>query len=234
MDALGYVHRLTCRHLLTIGPAVLTRPRPPPDTTCPTAPPRGAVFFGSRRRAPRRPRPTSDWQHRADSVHSCQPAPPDPVEGIGSSPAQRPGHGCHALRFRRLPCILLLALGLVGGAPRAARAILRPLDGGGNFHTYVEVMNTWRNQDRLDVVVMVEVCNGDLEFAREEGGLVARLRIEVGLVGPDGAAVSDTRQVRTPPLSAADAASRTQFQVFGLIWRTCLSGRAGSPAASST
>lgn len=78
-------------------------------------------------------------------------------------------------------------------------------------------MNTWRNQDRLDVVVMVEVCNGDLEFAREEGGLVARLRIEVGLAGYDGAAVSDTRQVRTPPLNPADAASRTQFQVFGLI-----------------
>ena len=70
-----------------------------------------------------------------------------------------------------IPILTLLTLLL----PVAAGAMLHPLDGAGNFHTYVDVVNRWVTEDRLDVLVLIEVSNGDLEFKEENGGYVGSM-----------------------------------------------------------
>ena len=113
----------------------------------------------------------------------------------------------------------LLGLCLLAAlAPAASRAAyVEPLDGHGNFHSYVDVVNRWRDDKRLDVVVLVSVANGDLATETEDGRLVSRLRVEVTLTAPDGREVTRTRHIRTQPLSAADAASRSLRQVCGVL-----------------
>jgi GWxTD domain-containing protein len=102
-------------------------------------------------------------------------------------------------------------------SPATAGAILHSLDGGGNFHTSVDVINRWVTEDRLDVLVLVETSNANLKFEEVEDGLMAKLRIEVELLGPDGTTVFRKRPVRTAVLSPAEAASPTLFQVFGVV-----------------
>jgi|GEM_PF-1223414 len=120
----------------------------------------------------------------------------------------------HALSVSLL---LVLAGGMLLTA-RPAAALLQPLDGSGNFHTYVEVVNRWVSEDRLDVLVLVEVANSNLKCEIEGGGYVGRMRIEAQLVGLDGKVISQKRHVRTPALKEYEAASTTLFQVFGLIF----------------
>jgi len=114
-------------------------------------------------------------------------------------------------RLSTLSILLLLSW------PPAAQAVLQPLDGQGNFHSYIDVVNRWRSEDRLDVLVLVEVANADIACEKEDGGYVGRLRIEVELIGPDGEVIERKRPVRTPALSADDAGSRTLHQVFGVV-----------------
>jgi GWxTD domain-containing protein len=114
--------------------------------------------------------------------------------------------------------LLLSVLTILTAAwPRAAGAVLQPLDGRGSFHSYVEVVNRWRSEERLDVLVLCEVSNADLAFREEDGQLVGRLRVEVRLTGPGGEIVQGARVIRTPGVSGADAASRTLHQVFGVL-----------------
>lgn len=101
--------------------------------------------------------------------------------------------------------------------PGAFAALMQPLDGRGNFHTYVDVVNRWRADDHLDVVALVSVVNADLTTQDEDGDLVARFRVEVTMTSPDGREVTRTRQVRTRALSRADAGSRSLRQVCGVI-----------------
>jgi GWxTD domain-containing protein len=101
--------------------------------------------------------------------------------------------------------------------PGPARAMLHPLDGAGNFHSYVDVVNRWVAEDRLDVLVLVEVANSDLNYKEEDTGFVGRIRLEVQLEGPDGQLVTQKRHIRTSTLPADEASSSTLFQVFGLI-----------------
>jgi GWxTD domain-containing protein len=96
-------------------------------------------------------------------------------------------------------------------------SLVRQMEGSGQFHTYVEVINRWVSEDRLDVLVLVEVGNTEIGFKREERGLVARLNLEVELVGPDGQTITGTNQIRTKNLPAIEAGSSTLSQVFGLI-----------------
>ncbi len=127
-------------------------------------------------------------------------------------------------RIRRSVCFypyILLSFIILASAlvPSQARAILHPLDGGGNFHSSVDVVNRWVAEDQLDVMVLIEVSNGELRFEREKHGYVGRARIEVVLESLDGQIVTRKRQIRTPALSQADAGARTQFQVFGVLLR---------------
>lgn len=119
---------------------------------------------------------------------------------------------------RRLPgSRTLLALALLLLAAPAPGALLQPLDGRGEFHSYVDVVNRWRGDDRLDVLVLVAVANGDLATRDEDGQLVARLRVDVTLTAPDGREVKRSRNLRTRPLAVRDASSRTLRQVCGVL-----------------
>jgi len=113
--------------------------------------------------------------------------------------------------YIRFLTMLLLLL------PSVAGAMLHPLDGAGNFHAYVDVVNRWVTEDRLDVLVLVEVTNGDLKCKEEKGGFVGRMRLEVQLESSDGQVITLKRHVRTSALSEVEASSTTLFQVFGLV-----------------
>lgn len=122
--------------------------------------------------------------------------------------------------FTRLFNVFLLVFPLCWALLTAgpAAAMLHPLDGSGNFHSYVDVVNTWVAEDRLDVMVLIEVANADLKFEVEDGKYVARIRLEVQLEGPDGLVITQKRHIRTPALSESDASTTTLFQVFGLVF----------------
>lgn len=109
--------------------------------------------------------------------------------------------------------ILLLACAVV--AP--ADAFMTRLDGMGAFHTSVDVINRWRSEDQLDVIVLVEVVNADIAYKTENGGLVGRLRVEVELESDDGWILEESRPLRTMPLGREQASSRTEFQIFGVL-----------------
>ncbi|MBU8870497.1 MAG: GWxTD domain-containing protein [Gemmatimonadales bacterium] len=117
--------------------------------------------------------------------------------------------------FRFFFLLTVLGVGLVPGF--AGGSLVHQLEGSGQFHSHVEVINRWRTEERLDVLVLVEVSNVDLGFQKEERGLVSRLNLEVEIVGPDGRVVQEKNQIRTVALSSTEAGSQTLSQVFGLV-----------------
>ncbi len=102
-------------------------------------------------------------------------------------------------------------------SPTVGFALVRPLEGSGEFRTSVDVVNRWRSEDRLDVMILVEAVNAELGYSEEDGGLVARLRVEVKLEGFDGQVIYEKRNVRSPALTPERAGSRTEFQIFGVL-----------------
>lgn len=116
--------------------------------------------------------------------------------------------------LRRLLVALLLAATVLAVPAVAGTG---RLDGHGAFHSSVDVVNRWRGEDRLDVIVLVEVKNADIAYKEETAGLVGRLRIEVELESQDGWVLEEKRSVRTETLSMEEAGSRTAFQIFGVL-----------------
>jgi GWxTD domain-containing protein len=112
--------------------------------------------------------------------------------------------------------LLLLFLVLATGAEAG---LVRALQGSGNFHCTVDVINRWAGDGQLDVLLLVEVANANVAYDQEENGYVARLRVEVEITGPDGEVVTEKRSFRSSPLSHQDAASTTLFHNFGLVLR---------------
>ena len=125
--------------------------------------------------------------------------------------SRRLGRSVRSHSYIRFLTMLLFLL------PSVAGAMLHPLDGAGNFHAYVDVVNRWVAEDRLDVLVLVEVSNSDLKFKEEERGFVGRMLLEVQLVSSDGQIISLKRNVRTPALPELESSSNTLNQVFGLV-----------------
>jgi GWxTD domain-containing protein len=95
--------------------------------------------------------------------------------------------------------------------------IIRPLEGQGNFHSYFDVLNRWQDNEHLDVLVLVEITNADIKYEETNGHYVGKFNFEVILEGPDGKTVTKKRHMSTARLDKVLAASRTSFQVFGLI-----------------
>jgi GWxTD domain-containing protein len=124
-----------------------------------------------------------------------------------------------ARSIRRCASLHLLvgALAAVLLSPGGARAIVRPLEARGDFAASIDIVDRWRDDATLDVVVLVEVANSDLAFDEVGGGSGARLRVEVELTSLDGEAVREVRTVQSPVLSAEDAASTTLRQRFGVV-----------------
>ncbi len=125
-----------------------------------------------------------------------------------------------AIPARALPLFAVLCaafLGLLLLPPAPADAAMGRIEGTGSFHTSVDVINRWRGEDRLDVIVLVEVVNGDLRYGETDQGLVGRMRIEVELESLDGWILRETRTLRTKAMPPDQAGSRTEFQVFGVL-----------------
>lgn len=126
-------------------------------------------------------------------------------------------HPVRARRAARFRLLLLLTL-ILGILPQSVgAALVRQMEGSGQFHSFVDVVNRWSAEDRLDVLVLVEVSNADLGFREESGKLVGRMNLEVELRGSDGRILKKSNRVRTAGLTAEEAGSRTLSQVFGLI-----------------
>ena len=125
-----------------------------------------------------------------------------------------PRRSVRATFFRYLlPLVVSVTL-----APTLASAsLVRQMEGSGQFHSFIDVVNRWTAEDRLDVLVLVEVNNVDLGYREEKNGLVGRLNLEVTLVGPDGQTVERKHQIRTAAMTAEEAGSQTLSQVFGLV-----------------
>ena len=113
--------------------------------------------------------------------------------------------------------VLLLTILSICLLPSFGYAVVRPLLGTGDFPAAVDVINRWHDEQRLNVMVLVEVVNGDIGYTEEKGGLVGRLRIEVELESLDGRVISEKRPVRTAVLDPERAGSRTEFQIFGVL-----------------
>ena len=113
--------------------------------------------------------------------------------------------------------MLLPAFAALLVAPAGVSAAVRPLQGHGNFSTSVDVVNRWRSEQQLDVLVLVEVANADLAFLELDGGLQGRMRLEASIESLDGQVISGKRPLRTALLTTAEASSPTLFQSFGLV-----------------
>jgi len=96
-------------------------------------------------------------------------------------------------------------------------ALVKTIEGKGNFPSYFEVLNRWQEDGTLDVLILIEVPNANLTYKEEERGLVGRLRVEVELTPLQGDPIFVKRPFRTASLVEAEAYSRTLNQVFGLI-----------------
>lgn len=122
------------------------------------------------------------------------------------------------LRRAARPFLLLLLASTLGLSARdACSALVRQMEGSGQFHTYIDVVNRWTAEDRLDVLVLVEVTNAELGFREEKGKWVGRVNLEVELRAPDGSTVTRTNRVRTAPMTPEEAGSTTLSQVFGVV-----------------
>jgi len=120
---------------------------------------------------------------------------------------------------RYLLLVLLLCQFLFAGVGSAFAAIVQSLQGGGNFHSYVDVVNRWQDDSHLDVLVMAEITNADLVYEKETKGYVGRMLMEVEIVSHTGEVVREKRSFHTPPLTPEEMSSTTLFQNFGVIIR---------------
>lgn len=130
---------------------------------------------------------------------------------------QGPGMAFPFVRPRGVLCPAFLSTLVMLVSAACSAAVMAPLEGRGQFPSSVEIVNRWRGEDRLDVMVLVEVSNADLRFVDGDRGLVAKLNLDVTLEGPDGQKLDKSRRVRTAPLTDVEATSRTLFQRFGLL-----------------
>ncbi|RKZ10900.1 hypothetical protein DRQ50_14140, partial [bacterium] len=91
------------------------------------------------------------------------------------------GHvmGWTSRRLHAPVCVLVTVILLSCCLFSGSQAVVRPLLGTGEFPAAVDVINRWQGEQRLDVMVLVEVVNADIGYSEEKGGLVGRLRIEV-------------------------------------------------------
>ena len=117
---------------------------------------------------------------------------------------------------RRVIRCLLFAICLLSPTIAAA-AWVAPVEGGGNFSMHVDAVNRWRDDRRLDVMVLVAVANSDLQFHEENGRLTGGVKLEVELRGPDDQVSRKKRIYRTDLAHPDDALSGTLYQVFGLV-----------------
>jgi len=129
-------------------------------------------------------------------------------------------------RKRGIVGLTLLLAVLAAASARAGW--LRPVIGGGNFYSVVDLVTFQGEDGRFDAVVLVSIDNRELSFEREAGRWEGRVAVDVRLTGAGGAAVTRETTVRLRAHSEAEVQSPTLSQVFTLSLRDIpfASGRA--------
>ncbi|MBD3220317.1 GWxTD domain-containing protein [bacterium] len=112
---------------------------------------------------------------------------------------------------------LLVAALMLSVAATARAAWLQPVEGTGYFRFTADAANLAGGDGTLDVVVMVAVANGDLEFEEETGVLQGRLRATATLRGHDGTEQSAVKSYRVTTRSRTEAESPTLHQTVLLV-----------------
>lgn len=112
--------------------------------------------------------------------------------------------------------VAISAVVLLAAAP-AAGALLRPLEGAGNFHSVVDVVNRHEEDGSVSVVLLISVANREVTFAKKKGRLTGRLQVEATLEGDDGSVVSKQTKVDLRTQNAEQAASPTVYQILPLV-----------------
>jgi GWxTD domain-containing protein len=122
---------------------------------------------------------------------------------------------------------LLMLVILLGTVQPARAAMVRPWEGSGNFHSMVDVVNRWRADGTLDVVLLISVANNELTFQVEGGSLSGELAVHALLEGRDGAVIEGERSFPVHTQNEEEATSNTLYQVFPVVLQgvTARSGR---------
>ena len=118
---------------------------------------------------------------------------------------------------RPLAGALLVVASVLAVVGTGAAAWLQPIEGDGYFRFMVDAANLADGDGSLDVVVMIAVPNGDLEFEKETGVLQGRLRATATLRGHDGAEQTAVKSYRVTTRSRTEAGSPTLHQTVLLV-----------------
>jgi len=119
-----------------------------------------------------------------------------------------------AAAFWLLPLLLLLQC-LVGSVGWAAAP--RPLEGGGNFRSLADMVNRWRDNGTLDVILMFAVANGELTYRGEHGVISAEVGVTAAVTSSAGEQITRTRTIVLQVANADEAKSSTLYQIFSVV-----------------
>ena len=111
--------------------------------------------------------------------------------------------------------LLLLVLWLAGSVGWAAAP--RPLEGGGNFHSLADVVNRWRDDGTLDVILTFAIANGELTYRGEHGVISTEVGVTAAVTSAAGERITRSRTVVLQVANADEAGSGTLYQVFILV-----------------
>ena len=134
-----------------------------------------------------------------------------------ATPAREDEGGNAARCWCNVIALVLLGLVLLIAVSDATAALVRPLEGSGNFHTVIDVYNRWRDDGKLDVVLLFAVANNEVNFVARNGHYQGLLQITAELRGPDGSVVSGEKTVTLLADHPDEVGSNTLQQVFPLI-----------------
>ncbi len=106
----------------------------------------------------------------------------------------------------------VLILGLLAAASQAA--LVRPLEGGGDFSFSVDLVERPRENGVMDLVLICSVPNAEIRFAEEWGGdMRGKISVRASL-GTGSDAVRRRIDLDLVARSRAESASQTIYQVF--------------------
>ncbi|MHB8078696.1 MAG: GWxTD domain-containing protein [Candidatus Krumholzibacteriia bacterium] len=134
-------------------------------------------------------------------------------------------------RSRRSSAGLVALLLVLAVAAPAGAALLRPLEGSGNFLSTVDVLDRPEADGSTSLILLISVANRDLTFRSVDGRFEGTLGVAAELAGYDGEGASLETTVALRCDDEEMARSATTYQILPLVLRGV---RAGSGRLSVT